>query len=39
MGVSNLQVTVRERTGAHSFHVTMGAWSPVELCGFRFLYR
>lgn len=28
-----------KRTGAHSIQVTMGAWSPVELCGFWFLYR
>lgn len=31
MGVTNLQVTLEERTGAHSLHVTMVAWSTDEL--------
>lgn len=39
MGVTNLQVTLGKRTGAHSVHVTMGVWSADELRGFWFFYR
>ena len=38
MGVTNLQVTLGNRTGAHSVHVTMAVWSTDELRGFWFLY-
>ena len=31
MGVTKLQVTLEERTGAHSLHVTTVAWSTDEL--------